>query len=202
MKATPQTIDIRQRRIQAVLQIRLDGAELWDVRDFIAEKEQAGEDPWTIGDGGTALNAAQINLIVKAADTRIAQSSPGDPPEVARHKAKLRNLYARSIQVGDVRTARSILCDLGKLDGLNRRKTSTPAVPNKIKAATEKLRAKLKKGKANAKRKTTEAGGHAHPKRDVPPGSPQRERTEADAGDTGTPETPFEVCPPDVGSAN
>ena len=128
----------RRRRIQAILQIRLDGAEAWDVRDFVALKEAAGESPWAIE--GKPLNAAQIGSIIKAADKLIAESSPGDPPEVARHKAKLKNLYARAVQSGDVRTARSILCDIAKMEGLNKRK---PQTSSKAKEASERLRARL-----------------------------------------------------------
>src|SRR6516162_3495061 len=143
MKANLQAIDVRRRRIQAILQIRLDGAELWDVRAFIAEKEQAGEEPWTVEDGQAPLTAAQVRAIIKPADALIAQSYPDDAPDIARHKAKLKNLYARAVQAADVRTARSILNDLAKLDGLNRRgKPAASTVPSKARAATEKLRAR------------------------------------------------------------
>ena len=148
MKANLQAIDVRRRRIQAILQIRLDGAEPWDVRQFIAEKEQAGEEPWTIEDGQAPLTAAQVRAIIKAADALIAESYPDDAPDIARHKAKLKNLYARAVQAADVRTARSILNDLAKLDGLNRRgKPAASTVPSKARAATEKLRARIAKGK-------------------------------------------------------
>ena len=138
---------IEQQRINAILQIRLDGAEAWDVRAYIAEKEEAGEEPWKVEDERNPLSAAQIGDIIQAADDLIAAASPGDAPEVARHKAKLKSLYARAVQAGDVRTARSILTDLAKMEGLNRRKPSTPIVPSKASEATAKLREKLKKGK-------------------------------------------------------
>src|SRR5260370_41497966 len=111
MKATRKQIALRHQRIQAILQIRLDGAERWDCVSYVAEKEAAKEEPWTVADGAEPLTAAQIGTLGKAADALITAAYPDDAPEVGKHKAKLRNCYARAIQSGDVRTAQSILSD-------------------------------------------------------------------------------------------
>ena len=118
------TQDIYQARIQAVLQIRLDGAELWDVAAFIAEKHQAGEDPWK---GETPLSPQQIESIVKAADALIAQANPELPPDVARHIAMRKNLYARAVQAGEIATAARILKDIAQLEQVYPERGSKPA---------------------------------------------------------------------------
>jgi hypothetical protein len=112
------TQDNERRRIQAILQIRLDGAEEWDARDFIAQKEAAGEDPWTVAEAPMA--AAQVAAIIKAADKLIIDASPGVPPDIARHLAMRRNLYARAVAAGEIATANRILDGIAALEGIAR----------------------------------------------------------------------------------
>jgi hypothetical protein len=115
-RATPATI---QRRVQAVLQIRLDGAEGWDVRQYVAEKQAAGEAPWTVDEGGKQLSERQIRRYVEQADALIAESCRTSRKRaLRRHMAQRRNLYARAVQAGDLRTALAVLTDLAKLQGL------------------------------------------------------------------------------------
>jgi hypothetical protein len=128
------TQDNERRRIQAILQIRLDGAEEWDARDFIAQKEAAGEDPWTVADGAGPLTVDQVAAIIEAADKVIADAYPDDPPDVARHKAKLKNLYARAVTAGEIATAARILRDIADLEQLPEKAARTPT-PNEKKAA-------------------------------------------------------------------
>jgi hypothetical protein len=108
---------IEERRIQAILQIRLDGAESWDVEDFIAEKEKDGEAPWAIAAGARPLTRAKIAKIIEAADTLMIDAYSAYPPETARHLAMRRNLYARAVAAGEIATAARILRDIREIEG-------------------------------------------------------------------------------------
>lgn len=115
-QATPATIE---QRIQAILQIRLDGAEGWDVRQYVAEKEKAGEQPWKIEEGGKSLSERQIRRYIHAADALVSESCRGSRTQaIRRHKAQRRSLYARAIQTGDLGTALAVLRDLATLQDL------------------------------------------------------------------------------------
>ena len=52
MKPTQATI---RQRVEELLAIRLDGAQFWDVRQYVSEKQAAAEPPWTIPEGGRPL---------------------------------------------------------------------------------------------------------------------------------------------------
>jgi hypothetical protein len=116
MKATNPIIKLR---VEDVLRIRLDGAEGWDVRRYVAEKEAAGEAPWTVAEGGKPLSERQIRNYVTAADELISESCRQSRKKLLRrHLAQRRNLYARAVNKGDERTALAILRDLAKLQDL------------------------------------------------------------------------------------
>ena len=105
---------IEEQRIQAILQIRLDGAETWDVEAFVADKERAGEEPWKIT--GEPLSQKQVLDYIREADHRIATSSPDAQTAAARHLAMRRSLYARAVQAGEIRAALAILVDIAKIE--------------------------------------------------------------------------------------
>jgi len=116
MRATDPII---QQRNEDVLRIRLDGAEGWDVRRYVAEMEAAGTAPWTIAEGGKPLSERQIRYYVAAADKLIAESCRQSRKKLLRrHQAQRRNLYARCVNKGDERSALAVLRDLADLQGL------------------------------------------------------------------------------------
>jgi hypothetical protein len=138
-RATSATL---QQRIQAVLQIRLDGAEGWDVRQFVAEKEAAGEVPWTIPEGGKPLSERQIRRYVEQADDLIAESCRTSRKQlIRRHLAQRRSLYARAVQAGDIRTALAVLNSLAELQNLFPAKRTEVTGPDggPLQAATVEL---------------------------------------------------------------
>ena len=107
---------IQERRIRAVLQIRLDGAQDFDVQDHIAEAEAKGEEPWTVGARRKPLTPAQIGKLIEAAKAIVTDTYPNDHPDVAMHKAKLKSLFARAVAAGEHATARGILRDIADLE--------------------------------------------------------------------------------------
>ena len=40
-----------EARVTEIVRIRLDGAEIWDVREYVREKEQEGGSPWQLAEG-------------------------------------------------------------------------------------------------------------------------------------------------------
>ena len=44
-RATDTTIE---ERVQVILQLKLDGAQPWDIGQYVADRERAGDPPWTI----------------------------------------------------------------------------------------------------------------------------------------------------------
>src|SRR5262245_15773253 len=116
MKATTAIIRLR---VEDVLRIRLDGAEGWDVRQYVAEKEQAGEQPWKVEEGGKPLSERQIRRYVEQADRLLEESCRTSRKKLLRrHLARRRALYARAVNSGDLRTALAALRDEAELLGL------------------------------------------------------------------------------------
>jgi hypothetical protein len=118
-----------RQRVQAVLQIRLDGAEVWDVAQHIADAEQATTDPWTVAPDAAPLTAEQIAGIIRAADALIVESVPGYPPELAKHIAQRRSLFARAVQSGEIATAARLLKDIAQMEGICPAKSTASAAP-------------------------------------------------------------------------
>jgi hypothetical protein len=66
------------------------------VRQYVSEKEQAGEPPWKVEDGGKPLSERQIRRYVEEADRLIEESCRTSRKKaLRRHQAQRRSLYAR-----------------------------------------------------------------------------------------------------------
>jgi hypothetical protein len=116
MKATAATI---RARVDDILRILLDGAEPWDVRQYVAEKEAAGEPPWTVPEGGKPLSERQLRRYCARADKLLGESCRTNRKKlIRRHMAQRRSLYARAVSKGDERTALAVLRDLAELQDL------------------------------------------------------------------------------------
>lgn len=77
------------KRLEEVLRIRIDGAQRWEVRGYIREREQGptAAEPWTIAKGGHGLTDAEIDELSAAADLIVLESVEED----------LANVLARQI---------------------------------------------------------------------------------------------------------
>lgn len=117
-KATKTTV---ARRIDEIVQIRLDGAEGFQVLQYVAEKQAAGEEPWKIDDGGKPLAERTVWWYVAQADEVVKESyckEAGRKRLLRLHKARRRNLYAKAVSQGDIRAALACLDSEAKLCGL------------------------------------------------------------------------------------
>jgi len=113
------TDDLQRRRIMAVLSIILDGAQPHDIVDFVRQQEQADKpDPLWQASGAEPLTDEQIADLARQADQMIADAAPGKPPEVARHLAMRRSLFARCVADGQLATANRVLDGIAALEGV------------------------------------------------------------------------------------
>jgi hypothetical protein len=105
-----------RQRVEEILRIRLNGAEFWDVREYVREKEQEASSSWALKKGESPMCDKQIQRYIRAAEKLIAESARETRPQrLDMHLAKRRNLYAKAVLGGDYRTALAILRDEAEL---------------------------------------------------------------------------------------
>jgi hypothetical protein len=118
------------RRVEEVLRIRLDGAEWWDIREYVREKEAEPGSAWHLEDGATPLSDSQIRRYQQRADALLERSHERSRKKLLRrHLAKRRHLYAKATLAGDVRAALACLRDECELLGLYAPKKVAPTDP-------------------------------------------------------------------------
>ncbi|HLJ97465.1 MAG TPA: hypothetical protein VKU02_30175 [Gemmataceae bacterium] len=103
MKATKAEI---LKRVEAILEIRLAGAEFTDIRKY------AAENGWNVSD-------SQLWRYLRKSDEVLAHTLERDRHKLLnRHLAQRFALYARAMSVSDYRTALAVLKDQAELQGL------------------------------------------------------------------------------------
>jgi hypothetical protein len=139
MKATAATI---RARVEDVLRILLDGAQPWDIRQYVSGREAAGAPPWAVPQGSKPLSERQIRRYCDQADRLIAESCRTHRKQLLRrHLAQRRNLLARALNIGDLRTALAVLDSLAKLLAL------FPSEDEALRREAEALRKQLRERK-------------------------------------------------------
>jgi hypothetical protein len=107
------------KRIEELVQVILDGAEAHDLRLYVSEREAEPDSPWALAEGAKPLSDRQIRRYAARAEEVIAESCRTSRKRlVRRHLARRRNLYAKAVSAGDLRTALASLSDEAKLLGL------------------------------------------------------------------------------------
>lgn len=108
-RATKTQVELR---VAEILAIRLDGAEFWDCREFVRERESARENeanapsPWLLADGAKPLSDGQIRRYITQSDSLIAASCRAQGKKLLQlHLAQRRNMYSKAMAQGDVRAA-------------------------------------------------------------------------------------------------
>jgi hypothetical protein len=108
-----------ERRLTDLLRIRLDGAERWDICDYVRAKEGEEGSPWHVGKGATPLSESQIWRYLQKADEEIERTFERSRKRLLRrHVAKLNHLYGRATTSGELSVARVILKDLAEVQRL------------------------------------------------------------------------------------
>lgn len=107
------------RRVEEILRILLDGAEWWDTREFVREKEQEPGSAWELPPDAKPLSDSQIRRYIAKATAMIAESCRASRKKLfRRYLAQRRNLYAKAVAQGDVRAALAVLDSEAKMVGL------------------------------------------------------------------------------------
>jgi hypothetical protein len=121
-------------RVREVVRIRLSGAKLWDVSEYVSEAEQTDRSPWQLADGQTPLTERQIARYVEKADAIIAESTrESRKRSVVKHLARRQEMYSRAMNAGDVRTALAVCDSEARLQGL----FDVPSRPAKLEPIKE-----------------------------------------------------------------
>jgi len=118
MKATKAVIT---QRVEKVLDLRLNGAELPDIVRYAASPP-TGEPPW-------GLKERQLQTYIQRADALCSKLFDAKAGHLLnRHLLQRRRLYLRAIDDGDYRLALSILQDEAKLENLYPSGDSRPGI--------------------------------------------------------------------------
>src|SRR3954452_22839585 len=100
MKARPTRAQV-EARVSEILRIRLDGAEIWDVREYVREMEQEEGSPWQLAEGQKSLSDSQLWRYIAKADKEIAASCRASRKRlVRRHLAQRRNIFGKAMSAG------------------------------------------------------------------------------------------------------
>jgi hypothetical protein len=117
-KPKPTKAQMELRSLE-ILRIRLDGAEIWDVREYVREKEREPGSAWELPQDAKPMSDSQLWRYMARADKLLAASCRASRKKLLRrHLAQRRNLYAKAVSQGDVRAALAVLTDEAKLIGL------------------------------------------------------------------------------------
>ena len=104
------------QRTEQVLAIRLDGAEFWDVRDYVRDEEKKEGSLWFLKPGEEPMSDSQIWRYMQKADELLRQThEKSRASNLRRHLAQRRRLYARAVAAGDTGTALAVLKDEAKM---------------------------------------------------------------------------------------
>jgi hypothetical protein len=121
MKATKAVV---AQRVDAVLRIRIDGAQFHDIVQYAAEQQ------WGVGE-------RQLWNYVAAADALLVARQEKDRDKLfARHVAQRQALVARAVNAADYRTALAALKDEAELLGLYPPRKVAPTDPTGTKPAS------------------------------------------------------------------
>jgi hypothetical protein len=109
-----------QQRVEQIVELRLLGATLADVRRFASQQEP----PWELSD-------RQLQRLMQKSNKEIARLTDRNVKHRFNlHVARREALYARAVAMNDFGTAARILRDLGELESLYPVRKIAPTTPD------------------------------------------------------------------------
>jgi hypothetical protein len=106
MKATDEVV---KQRVEAVLKIRLMGAQFHDIREYAAETDAETGRPWNVSD-------SQLRRYIDRSDALLEKYAEKDREKIInRHLAQRKAMFARAMEGGDIRTALAVAKDEAEL---------------------------------------------------------------------------------------
>jgi len=107
-KPAKSTNAIVSQRVEEILRLRIDGANFANIRDFANQPEQA----WGVSD-------SQLKRYIQKSDELLRERTERGRGKITRiHLARRETLFARAVQLADIRTALAVLDSDAKLRGL------------------------------------------------------------------------------------
>ena len=121
-------------RTEEILRIRLDGAEIWDVREYVREKEREKGSLWELAEGEKPMSDSQLWRYIAKSDGLIALSCRASRKKLLRrHLAQRRNILAKALSQGDLRAALAAADSEARLlDLFPDRDSAPPAAPGVV----------------------------------------------------------------------
>jgi hypothetical protein len=116
MKSTKAQI---QLRVNDLVQFRLDGAECRHIREYVRVREKEEGSVWYRGRGGKPFSDATLFRLIAKADKQIEAEIRSSRKKLLRqHVGRRRNIFAKAMAQGDLRTAIAASDSEAKLLGL------------------------------------------------------------------------------------
>jgi hypothetical protein len=107
------------RRVHDLLAVVLDGAQGWDVFQYVRTQEQQEGTVWFVGDAATPLSDAMIRKYLTRTYKLLESAQEKSRRRLLRrHVARLNHLYARATTTGELSVARAVLRDLAEIQRL------------------------------------------------------------------------------------
>jgi hypothetical protein len=104
------------KRTEDLVRILLDGAQTWDLFDYVRECEKNQGSVWYVPEGETPLSVQSLYRYQSQANELIYREHERSRKRLfRRHLAQRRHLYARCVTTGDFRTALAVLRDEAEL---------------------------------------------------------------------------------------
>jgi hypothetical protein len=125
VKASKATI---AARVEELAQVIVDGCEAHEVCRYVADRETEEGSPWFVAEGEKPLSARQIRRYARLAEQQLAESLRTSRGRLVRkHISRRRNLYAKAVAAGDLRTALATLDSEARLLALDQPLPAKPA---------------------------------------------------------------------------
>ncbi len=103
-------------RVLEILRMRLDGARFWDIQEYVREEEIKAGSVWYIGEGAKPMGDSTLWCYISKADkAQRADSLVSRRKLVRRHLEQRRNIHAKAMLAGDLRTALASLDSEAKM---------------------------------------------------------------------------------------
>src|SRR5262249_20399683 len=108
-----------EARVTEILRCLLDGAEVWDLVDFVRKREAEAGSCWTVKEGAKPLGYSMIRRYAARAEKLYQESCRGSRKKlIRRHLARRRHLYRKAVSQGDTKAALAAIRDEAELLGL------------------------------------------------------------------------------------
>jgi hypothetical protein len=135
---------LAERRVNELLSIVLDGAQGFNVFQYVRRKEQEPESAWFVAQDASPLSDAMIRkYLTRAYKAMESAHEKSRGKQRRRHIAKLNYVYAIALRTGELSVARATLKDLAEVERL------LPSPADEIQKQIDELKRQIREEKEN-----------------------------------------------------